>query len=164
MRYLQKIDGLIDNISGKILVCVVLGMLFLSVLAIVLRWLQINIMGLESLVRHLVFLSAFLGGVVATGRKSHIAIDILAKYLEKKNMVAWQRVVGMVVNLATTLTLLWLVKASYTFCVIEWKYAKEAFFGLHSGFLVAIIPVGFSLIAFRFFYLFVKSCKGDTVG
>ena len=162
MKLLEKIDELIESFSSKVLVGVVFGMLFLSVLAIVLRWFEISVMGLDSLVRHLVFLSAFLGGVLATGRKTHIAIDILAKYLEKKGMRAGQRIVGQLVNFFSTATLIWLVKASFDFLMVEWKYAKEGFLGLHSGHLVGIIPVGFALIAFRFFFLFVKSCKEDV--
>ena len=162
MRLLAKIDELIEHISSKILVIVVFGMLFLSVFAIVLRWFQIGIMGLDSLVRHLVLLSAFLGGVLATGRKTHIAIDILAKYLEKKGQKRQRKMIGLLVNLTATVTLIWLAKASFNFLVIEWQYAKESFFGLHSGHMVSIIPLGFSLIAFRFFFLFIKFCREDV--
>ena len=159
MRLLAKIDEWIESVSSKVLICVVFGMLFFSVLAIILRWFNTSIMGLDSMVRHLVFLSAFLGGVLATGKKTHIAIDILAKYLEKKNIVSWQRYVSLIINFFATVTLIWLTKASIDFLTIEWKYAKDIFFGLHSGYMVAIIPLGFSLIAYRFFFLFMKSCK-----
>ena len=57
-------------------------MLFFSVLTILLRWFGQSLEFVEPFVRHLVFLSTFLGGVLATGRGTHIGIDIIGKLLE----------------------------------------------------------------------------------
>ena len=57
-------------------------MLLLSVINIFLRWGEMTPYWVEPLVRHLVFLSAPLGGVIATGRRNHIGIDILQRWLE----------------------------------------------------------------------------------
>ena len=73
----KKLDEWIDNFSSWLLVISVVLMLFLSVLNIFLRWGNTTIFWIEPLVRHLVFLSAFLGGILATGRKNHIGIDII---------------------------------------------------------------------------------------
>ena len=82
MAVIKKIDDLIDKLSTSILVVTVLTMLMLSVLNIVLRWFNSHVMWIEPFVRYLVVTSAFLGGVIATGKKSHIGIDIVAKYFE----------------------------------------------------------------------------------
>ena len=160
VKWLQQIDSWIEKGTAKVLVACVFAMLLLALLSIVLRWFQKSVLGLDSLVRHLVFFSAFLGGVLATGRGTHIAIDILGKNLENKGWKVQRRIIRFITSLAATLTLLWLVKASCDFLVVEWQYGKESFFGIHSAFLVAIIPFGLSLIAFRFFFLLIRPESG----
>ena len=157
MKLLKFIDQFIDKISTWTLLVSVLLMLTLSVLAIVLRWFNLTLHWIEPFVRHLVFLSTFLGGVLATGRGTHIGIDILGKYLESINSELLYIWVRRITSLASFLTLGWLVYASYNFLLVELKYGKPVFWGIESGYLVAIIPVGFGLIAYRFFYLFVSS-------
>ena len=58
--------------------------------------------------------------------------------------------------------LCWLIKASVDFTIVEFRYGRLAFLEIHTGFLVTIIPVGFSLIAYRFFYRFVNSFSKDS--
>mgnify|MGYP001595570670 FL=1 len=43
------------------------------------------------------------------------------------------------------------------------EFGRESFFGLSTGMLVLIIPFGFTLIAYRFFYIFVASFGADAV-
>lgn len=159
MKFLFAVDKFIERISSYSLIISVFFMLLLSVLTIILRWFGETIHWVDPFVRHLVFLSAFLGGVIATGRKSHIGIDIIGKYFESKNKVNVSKNIERVISLACCLTLVWMVKASWQFFQVEAEFGKVAFLGIHSKFLVAIIPVGFSLIAYRFFFIFVTSCK-----
>ncbi len=160
MKLFKFLDQAIEKVSTWTLLVSVLLMLSLSVLAIVLRWFNLTLHWIEPFVRHLVFLSTFLGGVLATGRGTHIGIDILGKYLESIHndlLYNWIKRVG---SLASFLTLSWLIYASYNFLIVELKYGKPVFWGIESGYLVAIIPVGFGLIAFRFFYIFINSFNG----
>ena len=160
---LKGIDEAIEKLSSYALIFSVFAMLLISVLSIVLRWFSISIHWTEPFVRHLVFLSTFLGGVIATGRGTHIGIDIIGKYLESKNLEKISVWISRVIALASLLTLAWLTKSSIDFMVIELKYGKAVFWGISSGFLVGIIPFGFSIIAYRFFYLFVNSfCKKEV--
>ena len=156
MKILGMIDKGIDKGSGHLLVVCVFSMLSLSVLGIVLRWFSITFLWFEPLIRHLVFLSTFLGGVLATGRGTHIGIDIISKYLESSGRTQMIRGIKIIISLASFLTLIWLTKASIGFVKVELQYGKNVFLGIHSGFLVAIIPFGFSLISFRFFYKFIE--------
>ncbi len=154
---LNSLDRGVEKLAEYGLYVSVIGMIIFSVLTIVFRWINFNVLWFEPLVRHLVFLAAFLGGVLATGRRTHIGIDILGKFFENKEMFRAQRLVGRIISLASGLTLVWLIKASYEFMLVELQYGKEEFLGIHSGFLVGIIPFGFTLIAIRFFVLFLKS-------
>lgn len=156
-RLLTKIDNFIERATIALLIIVLALMLTFSIVAITLRWLQVPLLGIEPFVRHLVFLCAFLGGIVATGRKNHIAIDIIGKYLESRDYKRFKSWVSSTTYLVSTVTLIWLTIASYGFFAVELMYGRDVFWGVHSGALVAIIPIGFSIIAFRFFYLFVDS-------
>lgn len=158
MKPFELLDKWVEKFSSGLLIVSVFGMLILSVLTIVLRWFNISFLWFEPFVRHLVFLSAFLGGVLATGRKTHIGIDILGKYLESKKSKVMHEWVGRVISLASFITLIWLVKESAIgFVEMEAEYGKPHFLGIHSKYLVSIIPFGCSLIAYRFFYLFISS-------
>ena len=161
MNFVQKLDLWVDKITGKVLVLCIFLMLSLSVLGIVFRWFQLSFAWMDPFVRHLVFMSTFLGGVLATGRGTHIGIDIFAKYLEaNKNFVA-QKVIQRTISIASFATLMWLTKASYDFMLVELKYGKESFLNIHTGTLVGIIPVGFLLIGLRFFTIFLLSFKKE---
>ena len=156
MKFFSLIDLGIEKLAKGLLVLSIFSMLFLTILCIVLRWFSITILWIDPLVRYLVFLCAFLGGVLATGRKSHIGIDLLSKIIERKNHHA-PIILERIISLVCTGALLWLVYASIEFTKVELQYGKEAFLGIHNGVIVGIIPFGFSLCAYRFFYLFIKS-------
>tara|TARA_B100000886_G_scaffold318113_1_gene257876 strand:- start:719 stop:1231 length:513 start_codon:yes stop_codon:yes gene_type:complete len=154
---IKKIDNLVDNIASYLLVLSVILMLFLSVLNIFLRWGNTTIFWIEPLVRHLVFLSAFLGGVLATGRRNHIGIDIIGRWLEVKKYYKLRLLVERLIYIISIITLYFLIISSIDFMKSEAQYGREAFLGIHSSHLVGIIPVGFSAILLRIFLILVLS-------
>ncbi len=153
-KILGGIDTGIDFLTKIVLFIVVMSMLFLSVTSIFLRWFETSYGWMEPLIRHLVFLSAFLGGVLATGRGTHIGIDILGKYLEGMQAILPMRVLKAIICFVSSGTLIWLIFATWEFMKIELEFGRPVFFGISSGVLVGIIPLGFGLIAYRFFYHF----------
>ncbi|MBC7539700.1 MAG: TRAP transporter small permease subunit [Bacteriovorax sp.] len=159
---MKKIDYGIDRFASIFLVICVLAVLFLSSGAIMLRWFHINLYWIDPFVRHTVFLSAFLGGVVATGRSNHIAIDLISKLLELRQKEQARIIIHRIVLLASSLILLWLFKASLDFMIIEMEFSKIEFWGIGSGYLVGIIPFGVALIGIRFFVLFLLSFDKDA--
>jgi len=98
-----------------------------------------------------------LGGIIATGRGTHIGIDIIGKQLEVRGMKHHQMIINRIIYLASFGVLAWTIKAAIDFSKIEFEYGKVEFLGIHSGVLVSIIPMGFSGIAFRYLYLFMNS-------
>lgn len=150
--YVKKFDLAIEKVAQYLLVVCILGMLGMSVLNIVLRWFQSHILWFEPFVRYLVFFSAFLGGVIATGKRTHIGIDIVGKYFEAKQNWKAHRWVGRIIDLISLLVLIVLTDACMDFVAEEAKYGREnVFIGIHAKYLAAIIPFGFGLIAVRFF-------------
>ena len=159
----KAIDKGIEKISSYALVASVLTMLVLAVLIIVLRWFSITFHWIEPFIRHLVFLCAFLGGVLATGKRTHIGIDIVGKFLESKQNWTALLWVQRIVSIACAVICFYLIKAGLDFVAVEAKYGKDVFLGIHSKVLVAIIPFGFSLIGYRFFYIFLSSFGKDFI-
>ncbi|MBC7713592.1 MAG: TRAP transporter small permease subunit [Rhizobacter sp.] len=162
MGILKKIDYSIDRFASFLLVLCVLAVLFCSSSAIILRWFHINLYWVDPFVRHTVFLSAFLGGVVATGRSNHISIDLISKLLELKQKEHARIIIHRIVLISSALIMLWLFKASIGFMQSEMEFSKVEFWGIGSGFLVGIIPFGVTLIGIRFFVLFLLSFDKDA--
>ena len=147
---IKKIDSILDKVSFYGIVIAVLLMLTFTILNIVLRWFNTSILWIDPLVRHLVFLSAFLGGSLATGKDNHIRIDLASKALEsidKPRIKIW---VERFIYIVTIIALVLLTKAGIDFTKMELEFGKDVFLGLHSGVLVAIIPFGMGLIGMRY--------------
>lgn len=149
-KSVQIFARFLESLSGGVLVVAVALMLSLTIINIVLRWLGMSLLWVDPFVRHLVFMSAFLGGVLATGKNCHIGIDILAKVFESTNSHRAQRIHRLILSLASALIVFVLAYASMSFLLQEMEYGKEEFLGLHSSVLIGIMPVGFLLLGLRF--------------
>ena len=162
MGIIRKLDNFLESFSYRILVLALVLMLALSIINITFRWFNVTFLWIDPVVRHLVFLSAFLGGSLATGSSKHIGIDLITKFLGKPEYQSYKKWHSRLISLAATVVLAWLTVTSYDFALVEFEYGRAHFLGIHSGYLVSIIPFGFCLIALRFLFKFVLSFgKGD---
>jgi TRAP-type C4-dicarboxylate transport system permease small subunit len=154
--FTSMLDRIISTGAG---ISVVLIML-LILLSIVARWLDLTLLWVEPLARHLVFLSAFLGATTAVATNKHIRIDLLQNVLiEKlKNPMA-QNLFYRFIQLVSMVILFFLIKSGYTFYLNEKEYPGEAFLGLHNYHLAFIIPAGMSLLFFRYCLTFFEEKK-----
>ncbi len=159
---IKKLDTLIELFAKWGLVVCVTFMLGLTLMNIVMRWFEFSLHWVDPAVRHLVFISAFLGGTLATGSRHHIKVDLLARILEKKKSKKMEFAVDIIVTLISMLATVVLAYASYNLAVIEFEFGKKVFLGIHSGFLLSIIPVGMGLMAFRFLLRFLLSFSQKT--
>ncbi len=164
-RVLQAFDDLLERFSRLSLISCLYLILGLAVLSIFLRWCGISPNWLEPLIRHLVFLSAFLGGSLATSKGAHIKIDLITHLVENAKSRFFYWLHRNMITLFCLITTLVLTKSSYDFFSVEREFGGEAFLGLHSSVLVAIIPFGMSLISLRFFNrLLLSLIQGDVRG
>lgn len=147
---IKKIDSWIDKFSFYTLIGCLAGMLLISVASIVLRWMQVAFLWTDPVVRHLVFISAFLGGSLATGRNNHIRIDLAAKLFERLGS-KYKDILNRILNFISAAGCFALAKAGYDFGITELEVGSEAFLGIHTGFLIFIIPAGMGIIGLRFF-------------
>jgi TRAP-type C4-dicarboxylate transport system permease small subunit len=164
MNFVKRLDKSIEKVTTYLLVSCVLLMLSLSAFSIVARWFHSNIVWIDPFVRHLVFVSAFLGGVIATGQGTHIGIDLVGKFVESKGWHNLKDLISKFIMLATMGVLVWLIKAGIDFTKIELEFGKIEFFNIHSGYLVMIIPFGMGLLFLRFFTIFLLSFSTKKAG
>lgn len=165
MKFIQTFDDILERLSRWGLISCLFTFLGLAVMAIGLRWMGKSFMWLEPLVRHLVFLSAFLGGSLATSKDVHIRIDLFSKLVEKSGSVIIHWFHKNLISLFCFITVLVLFKSSVDFYLSEKEFGAPALLGLHSSILVAIIPFGIGLIGLRFLnQLILGILRGDPRG
>jgi len=151
MKLFETFDDILERVSRYGLVASLFMILGLSVFAIVLRWLGSSLMWIEPLVRHLVFLSAFLGGSLATSKNVHIKVDILTKLIERSHSKIIHWIHKNLVTLFCLIVCVVLTKSGWDFYLVEKEFGAPGFLHIHSAYLVGIIPVGMGLITLRFF-------------
>ncbi len=155
---IKKFDQVLESSLKWILICAVMLMLGLTLFNIFMRYFNMAFHWIDPLVRHLVFLCAFLGGALATGSGHHIKIDLLSNILEKDNKKA-KNIVQFISTIVTGISCILVTYAAYLFALSEFEYGSPNFLGIHSGILVSIIPFGMGVIALRTFckaYLLVR--------
>ena len=154
---LAAFDDWLDKFCTGALMLSLGIMIVFTLINIVLRWFNTTILWIEPLTRQLVFLCAFLGGAVATGSKSHIAIDLVGRLLDGLGMKKLKGMIDRAIILFCIAAVVWTAYASYQLVLVEMEFGKIEFLGIHSSVFIGIVPAGLMIIAYRFFYLFVAS-------
>lgn len=160
MKFIVVFDDVLEKFSRWGLILCLFVILTLAVGAIFFRWAGMSFLWLEPLVRHLVFLSAFLGGSLASRKGVHIRIDLFTKLVEKSSSKILHWVHQNLISLFCTLTLIGLLEASWAFYLTEKEFGGGALLGLHSSHLVFIIPFGVGLILLRFMNQLILGITG----
>ncbi|MCP4723712.1 MAG: TRAP transporter small permease [bacterium] len=154
MKILRWIDNILSTAEKFLLVLFLSLMILLASFQVVLRnFFDWGIFWIDSFLRHLVLFVGFIGGAQATRIGKHINVDILARLLKESKKLK----VAVVVNLfAMVVTAILAVKA-WEFVTIEKEFGDVLSFGIQTWIVQIIIPLGFILIGFRFFYHFCDS-------
>lgn len=150
MKFFVIFDGILERFSSWGLIFSLMNILFFAVLAIVLRWLGRSEMWVEPMVRHMVFLSAFFGGSLATSKNVHIRVDLFTKLIEASSWKLLKWLQHNILNIFCLVVCLVLTKASYDFFLVEKEFGAPSFLDIHSSWLVGIIPFGMGLISLRY--------------
>ncbi|MBP9674576.1 MAG: TRAP transporter small permease subunit [Bacteriovoracaceae bacterium] len=160
IKILTAMDKGLERFCYLTLLVFMGGIILLSSITIFLRWEGLAFLWIDPLVRHLVFACAFLGGTLAVGRREHIGIDIIPKILQRKDQKKYKKRLRQTLDFISFGILIWLVVASFHLVKVEAKNGEFVMLGLHSSILIAIMPLGFSFMAYRYFYHFVASIQG----
>lgn len=146
---IRKVEKFTDDFISTGLVIVVVTILGFSVASIILRWFNLSFSWIDPLVRHLVFVLAFFGAAMASGKSRHIAIEILPKFLENSGYKKSLFVLNKFISLCTIVGATWLFASGVQFYNVEKEYGRLSSLGVHTSVLVGIIPAGFALIFWR---------------
>ena len=111
-----------------------------------------GVVWIDPLLRTLVLWVGLSGAVVATRTDHHIRIDIFAKYFPLDSLKYVQRI-AYLFTMSVCLLIAW---HAARFIYSEYEYGTIAFSGVPSWLTALIIPVSFSLIAFRYALLFIS--------
>lgn len=96
--------------------------------------------------RHMVLWVAFLGAMLATRSREHLAIDVLMRAIPRKA----RNSVRIALDALACIVVLLLAKASYFFILEERAAATVLFLDIPTWIIQAIIPFGFSMIALEY--------------
>lgn len=161
-KIFTSFDGLLEKFSRVGLIFSFSLILLLAVSSIVFRWLGMSFMWMEPFTRHLVFLSAFFGGSLATSKGVHIRVDLLSKLVEKSSSKVLHWLHRNLIILFCFVTTAVLTKAAIDLFIMEREFGAPSFLEIHSSYLVGIIPFGIGLISLRFFnQLFIGPIPGE---
>lgn len=89
---------------------------------------------------------AMLASALAAGQLKHIRIDLLGRLLPDP----WRQRVERVVFALTSLVCLAMTAASMRIVFLEYEFGEPAFPGVARWVVLAIIPIGFALMGWRF--------------
>ena len=155
---MNGIDRLIALIEGWLIIVFLGLMVTLTFLQVVLRdlftfahiqWANI-VMGhmdwTEPMVRLFVLWLTFLGASLLTDESKHIKIDLMSTLLPQK----WQPFRELILSLACVIIMSLMVKASIGYIQIEMEFGEALFLSIPTWAGELILPIGFSLILFRF--------------
>lgn len=151
---LKSTGEVIDRILRYITGLVLLSLLLLVLLSLGARWLQIPLLWVEPLARHLVLIITFLGATLAIGQKRHIRIDFIDHIAGDHFFLTIIR--SFLLNIIAIGVLSWLTYASYLFFDMEAQFPGTTFLGLKNHYVIFIIPCGFSLMTIRLIITFMS--------
>ena len=152
---IRKLIRGINLLESIFLVTILMSMILLAVVQIIIRnGFDTGLVWSDAAVRIMVLWVTFLGAMVASRKGQHISIDLINHYLSKKI----QRFFHAVVNLVTAFISLLTAYIGYRFVAMEYQDGMIAFASIPAWSCELIIPIGFTVIALRYFiHIFVPA-------
>jgi C4-dicarboxylate transporter DctQ subunit len=95
-----------------------------------------------------------LGALAATGRRKHIAIDLVSNFVP----AGARRVFQIITDLAAAVVCGFLAAAAVRYVGFQREMGDEAFAGIRQWVVLLILPAGFGLMSLRFFAQGVWAC------
>jgi TRAP-type C4-dicarboxylate transport system permease small subunit len=147
MKLLRLLDRFFYKTEHILLVAFLGGMVLLAFLQVVLRnFFGTGIMWADTIVRHLVLWSGFVGAALATSEERHISIDALTKFLSERT----RHIVFIFTSAFAAIVCYYLARAGWTYMLEERTNGGELVLGIQTWVALSIIPVGYILVGFHF--------------
>ena len=149
MSVIRTINQWIAKLELGVLVGVVLLMVFMAALQILLRkFFNYGLLWGDIFLRQLVLWVSFIGASLATKENKHINMDLLGRILKG----GWKTSGEIVIHLFSCFIAILLTQASWKFMQSEIEFGSTVFNNVPSWYFEIIIPIGFGLMALRFFF------------
>jgi TRAP-type C4-dicarboxylate transport system permease small subunit len=143
----RKLNELVGKFEGYLLTAILIVMIGFAFLQVCLRnFFNTGIPWADPLVRHLVLWVGFIGASVATKEDGHLAMDLVSRFLPER----LKKPTAMFVHAASSFVCALLAHAAYRFVMMEREDGALLMPGVPNWWAVAVIPVGFALMSFRF--------------
>lgn len=148
MVWLKKLADYWAKVEILSLTLILIMIIVLSILQIILRNLfDTSLFWIDPLNRLAVLWLAILGAMVATRQQEHIAVDVLKHYLKG----TWLNVVNRVIQGFAALVCGVMAYHSARFVYFEYLDQMTTFSELPAWPFELIMPIGFAIMALRFF-------------
>ena len=148
---MRRLARWLNHLEDGLIVLILLVMIGLAVYQIILRNVfSSSLVWVEPLLQNSVLWIGLLGAMIASRRDEHIRIDLINSWL-KPSARRW---LAMVVDLFTCAVCAVVAWHSMLFLFDEMRQGGNAFPGVPSWMLQAMIPIGFSVISVRYLIMF----------
>ncbi|MCX5806656.1 MAG: TRAP transporter small permease [Proteobacteria bacterium] len=150
----EQIDEAIGRVEQILLVILLSALILVAFSQIILRNIfSTGIAWGDALVRVLVLWTGFVGATIAVLEGKHICIDVVTRWLSSKG----KKIVAIIIDASSFLICCFLTYAALKFIHNEFQMKSVAFLGIPSWASEIILPLTFGLMAFRYFFYFLKS-------
>lgn len=147
LNFFKAIDLGFARIIEILLITLLLAMMFLVTGQVILRNVfSSGISGVDVISRHMVLWIAFLGAMLATRSRQHIAIDALTRLIPSRA----RNSLRIVLDLLAAYVAFLLAKASYAFVLDERAMGTILFGDVPTWITQTIIPFGFAMISVEY--------------
>lgn len=151
-KRVASVLGVLNKIEDWFLVILLAIMVLLAVAQIFYRNLfGIGLVWADPLLRVMVLWVALAGAVIATRTDNHIRIDFFTRYISKR-FSAYVNRIAYAFSIAVCSLIAW---HSARFVYSEYQYETIALLNVPAWITASIIPIAFSLMAFRYLMLFI---------
>ncbi|CUS99576.1 TRAP transporter small permease [Candidatus Chrysopegis kryptomonas] len=153
MKLFDVIDEALAKIEMVLLTLLLSLMLLVGFVQIILRnFFETGFLWADPFLRYTVLWLAFIGASLATREDRHINIDVLTRFLTPK----LKKLTSILTRFFALAICVILLKASVNFIRMEIEFPQDVFLGIKNWQVEIIIPIGFSLMSFRFFVRILK--------
>jgi len=150
----ERIDEIIGRVEQALIVVLLSALILIAFSQIILRNLfSTGIAWGDAFVRTLVLWTGFIGATIAAREGKHICIDVVSRWLSPKGKGA----VAIIIHAVSFLICCFLTYAALKFIDNEFQMKSVLFLGIPSWVSEVILPVTFFIMAFRYFFHFLKS-------
>ncbi len=144
----DRINAFLTGLEHGLLVVLLVGLIGLGLSQILLRnFAGISLVWADAMMRAMVLWLAMLAGAIAAGRLKHIRIDLIDQWLGEP----WARRINRITLLLTSLVCVLVGSQCFRLVLLEREFPGEAFLGIPVWAVLLILPIGFGLMAARFF-------------